>query len=103
RIARSSDRSGGATPPPSSSERNVMMNSESAEDWLQRTRSQLEEKKRLRDSERRRAGSDEMLPTARAEADAYANRLDADIDELQRQIELCELRSEERRVGKECR
>jgi len=32
-----------------------------------------------------------MLPTARAEADAYANRLDADIDELQRQIELCEL------------
>jgi hypothetical protein len=67
------------------------MNSESAEDWLQRTRSQLEEKKRLHDSERRRAGSDEMLPTARAEAHAYANRLDADIDELQRRIELCEL------------
>jgi hypothetical protein len=46
------------------------MNSQSAEHWLQRTRSQLEKKKRLRDSERRRAGSDEMLPTARAEADA---------------------------------
>jgi hypothetical protein len=67
------------------------MNSQSAEDWLQRTRSQLEEKERLRDLEPRRAGSDEMLPKARAEADPYANRLGVDIEELQRQIELCEL------------